>query len=139
MEALAKSQYLATLRNIAQYLFVVAQYCAISQYLFDVAQYCATLRNIAIAILRLRNIAQCCAMSFLKTLSYFQITEIVNDPNLESVPIESRNCRFPHENPLTSYPYYSYSACVVECHAKAQMRLCGCYHHFIPSQSKYFC
>ncbi|KAL1130441.1 hypothetical protein AAG570_011689 [Ranatra chinensis] len=62
----------------------------------------------------------------------FHVNEIDNDPTLKYVPVEQRNCRFPNENILKSYRYYSYSACVVDCRAKAQIKLCNCTHHFMP-------
>ncbi|CAH1394796.1 unnamed protein product [Nezara viridula] len=64
----------------------------------------------------------------------FQVNEIDNDPALRDVSVEQRNCRFPHENILDVYDYYSYSTCVVNCRTKAQIEFCNCTHHFIPHQ-----
>ncbi|XP_066902904.1 sodium channel protein Nach [Halyomorpha halys] len=64
----------------------------------------------------------------------FQVNEIDNDAALSEVSVEQRNCRFPLENFLNLYDYYSYSTCVVNCRAKAQIDFCNCTHHFIPFQ-----
>ncbi|XP_024084069.1 uncharacterized protein LOC106664971 isoform X2 [Cimex lectularius] len=64
----------------------------------------------------------------------FQVNEIENDQQLQKVSVEQRNCRFPSENPFNLYKFYSYSACVVNCRAEAQKRLCNCTHHFMPKQ-----
>ncbi|KAK3932273.1 Pickpocket protein 28 [Frankliniella fusca] len=63
----------------------------------------------------------------------FAVTEIENDPQLLDVSVAQRNCRFPHENPLTLHDRYSYSTCIVECHAKYQMLFCNCTHHYMPN------
>ncbi|BET00141.1 Amiloride-sensitive sodium channel [Nesidiocoris tenuis] len=60
------------------------------------------------------------------------VTEIENDPNLEEVSVVQRNCRFPEENILRTYDYYSYSACVVDCRTSLGIKLCNCTHHFMP-------
>ena len=65
-----------------------------------------------------------------------QVTEIENDPQLLDVSVEQRNCRFPHENPLTLHNKYSYSTCIVECHARSQMELCNCTHHYMPNMGE---
>lgn len=61
-----------------------------------------------------------------------QVKEIENDPYVKEVSVAQRNCRFPSENYLQSYQQYSYSACVVDCRAQAQLRFCNCTHHFMP-------
>ncbi|XP_034254431.1 uncharacterized protein LOC117653133 [Thrips palmi] len=63
----------------------------------------------------------------------FSVTEIENDPQLTDVSVEQRNCRFPHENPLNLHNKYSYSTCIVECHARFQMQFCNCTHHYMPN------
>ncbi|XP_054257253.1 sodium channel protein Nach-like [Macrosteles quadrilineatus] len=62
----------------------------------------------------------------------FQVKEIKNDPYVKKVSISQRNCRFPDENYLQTYSLYSYSACVVDCRAQAQIQYCNCLHHFMP-------
>ncbi|KAJ1525493.1 hypothetical protein ONE63_010302 [Megalurothrips usitatus] len=63
----------------------------------------------------------------------FAVTEIENDPQLLDVSVAQRNCRFPRENPLTLHNKYSYSTCIVECHAHYQMKFCNCTHHYMPN------
>ncbi|XP_026282495.2 sodium channel protein Nach-like [Frankliniella occidentalis] len=63
----------------------------------------------------------------------FAVTEIENDPQLLDVSVAQRNCRFPHESPLTLHDKYSYSTCIVECHARYQMQFCNCTHHYMPN------
>lgn len=46
---------------------------------------------------------------------------------------EKRRCRYSDENNLKVYPYYSYSACTVQCRKDAQMRLCNCSNFFMPN------
>ncbi|XP_066999983.2 sodium channel protein Nach [Anabrus simplex] len=62
----------------------------------------------------------------------FQVKEIMNDPALRAVSVAQRGCVFPDEISLVSYPYYSYSACLLQCRAEAQIKLCNCTHHFMP-------
>ncbi|KAG8323116.1 hypothetical protein J6590_009761 [Homalodisca vitripennis] len=62
----------------------------------------------------------------------FMIKEIENDRYVKEVSVGQRNCRFPSENYLRSYALYSYSACVVDCRAQAQVEHCNCTHHFMP-------
>ncbi|XP_024084072.1 pickpocket protein 28-like isoform X2 [Cimex lectularius] len=62
----------------------------------------------------------------------FQMAEVNNDPALYRIPINIRKCKFPKEGGLAMYDHYSYSACVVECRAAAQLDLCTCVHHFMP-------
>ncbi|KAK9499911.1 hypothetical protein O3M35_002850 [Rhynocoris fuscipes] len=63
----------------------------------------------------------------------FQVNEIENDPALRrEVSVEQRNCRFPDENDIPMFKYYSYSTCVTYCRARAQIHYCNCTHHFMP-------
>lgn len=63
--------------------------------------------------------------------------EIENDENVKDVTVEKRGCRFPDEKPknLMVHDYYSYSTCVVQCHADAHVDLCNCTHHLMPYYS----
>ncbi|KAB0804682.1 hypothetical protein PPYR_01652 [Photinus pyralis] len=69
------------------------------------------------------------------------ITEIANDPGVQRIAIDKRGCRFPWEIPkdMRVHKYYSYSSCVVQCHANAHYNLCNCTHHLMPvlSDQKY--
>lgn len=60
-----------------------------------------------------------------------KIKEIENDPLLKEVAIKQRNCRFPNENNLRVYNVYSNSACIVNCRAEAQLKLCNCTPHYL--------
>ncbi|XP_072153695.1 pickpocket protein 19-like isoform X1 [Bemisia tabaci] len=63
----------------------------------------------------------------------FLIREIVNDPFLESVSVEQRACRWASsENFLSTHVLYSYSTCIVDCRARAQMEICSCVSQFMP-------
>ncbi|KAF5298771.1 hypothetical protein FQR65_LT09640 [Abscondita terminalis] len=66
------------------------------------------------------------------------VIEIKNDERIKNIPIDKRGCRFPWENPndLIVHKYYSYSSCVVQCHANAHQDLCNCTHHFMPVLSE---
>nr|XP_015837686.1 PREDICTED: sodium channel protein Nach-like isoform X2 [Tribolium castaneum] len=66
------------------------------------------------------------------------IIEIENDENVKLLPVEKRKCRFPEEKPgdLIVHDYYSYSTCVVQCHADAHIDLCNCTHHLMPVLNK---
>ncbi|XP_046395809.1 pickpocket protein 19-like [Ischnura elegans] len=62
--------------------------------------------------------------------------EVKNEVGVEGLEVSQRLCRFPWEKPNGSIPLYeqySYSTCVVECHATAQMDMCNCTDHFIPT------
>ncbi|XP_025196306.1 sodium channel protein Nach-like [Melanaphis sacchari] len=61
----------------------------------------------------------------------FQVKDIENDPLLKQVDIKQRNCRFPDENNLKVYNVYSYSACIVNCRAEAQLKMCNCTPHYL--------
>ncbi|CAH1114983.1 unnamed protein product [Psylliodes chrysocephalus] len=63
----------------------------------------------------------------------FAIKEIDNQPEVRDVSIDQRNCRFPEETYLDVFPYYSYSACCVQCRKDAQFKKCGCVHHLMPN------
>ncbi|XP_071053835.1 pickpocket protein 11-like [Onthophagus taurus] len=69
----------------------------------------------------------------------FKVTEIENDENVIHVPVKIRNCRFPSENPpnLIVHNFYSYSTCIVQCHADAHLDLCNCTHHLMPVLGDY--
>ncbi|CAG2057386.1 unnamed protein product [Timema podura] len=60
------------------------------------------------------------------------INDVNNVPEVRYVSASQRRCRFHEENSLTTYPAYSYSACVVECRLRAQLHLCNCTTHFFP-------
>lgn len=64
----------------------------------------------------------------------YSITDVVNEPEVSSIPPEIRQCRFPGEIPdnFIAYKYYSYSACISQCRIDAQLELCNCTHHFSP-------
>ncbi|XP_017776900.1 PREDICTED: pickpocket protein 28-like [Nicrophorus vespilloides] len=66
------------------------------------------------------------------------IIEIANDENVKNVPVEKRQCLFPGEKSaeLKVHSYYSYSTCIVQCHADAHARLCNCTHHLMPVLGK---
>ncbi|XP_021929643.1 sodium channel protein Nach-like [Zootermopsis nevadensis] len=61
---------------------------------------------------------------------YFRIMEIANDVSLAGLGVSQRGCLLPFENPLTTYKFYSSSACITECQAMAQLKLCGCVHQY---------
>lgn len=73
-----------------------------------------------------------------KYVKRFRVVEIDNDKEVSSLSVEKRGCRFPMETPsdLKVHKLYSYSACVVQCHADAHMRLCNCTHHLMPNTPK---
>ncbi|KAJ8942065.1 hypothetical protein NQ314_010173 [Rhamnusium bicolor] len=61
------------------------------------------------------------------------VIEIENDENVKHLPVRKRECKFPWENDgLVVHNYYSYSTCVVQCHAENHIRLCNCTHHLMP-------
>ncbi|CAH0551589.1 unnamed protein product [Brassicogethes aeneus] len=62
------------------------------------------------------------------------VIEIENDENVKFLSVENRGCRFPWEKPpeLIVHKYYSYSTCVVQCHADSHIKLCNCTHHLMP-------
>ncbi|XP_065167397.1 sodium channel protein Nach-like [Atheta coriaria] len=64
----------------------------------------------------------------------FKVIEIANDENVRSVNVEKRGCRFPDEiyPELKVHKFYSYSTCIVQCHADAHINLCNCTHHLMP-------
>lgn len=69
----------------------------------------------------------------------FQVIEIDNDEEVRQLPVHKRGCRFPDEPTpnLKAHSLYSYSTCIVQCHADAQMRFCNCTHHLMPNMRKY--
>ncbi|KAJ8943010.1 hypothetical protein NQ318_008328 [Aromia moschata] len=61
------------------------------------------------------------------------VIEIENDQNVKHLPVNKRACKFPWENDgLLVHEYYSYSSCVVQCHAENHIKLCNCTHHLMP-------
>ncbi|CAH1113598.1 unnamed protein product [Psylliodes chrysocephalus] len=65
------------------------------------------------------------------------VIEINNDENVKNVPVYKRGCKFPWENEgLLVHKHYSYSACVVQCHAENHIFLCNCTHHLMPFYNK---
>lgn len=65
------------------------------------------------------------------------INEIENQEEVRDVSIQQRNCRFMEESNLDVYPFYSYSACCVQCRKDAQLKTCKCAHHLMPNTGKY--
>lgn len=64
------------------------------------------------------------------------IKNIENDIDARKIVPEKRKCRYINENILNVYPYYSYTACTVQCRKNAQMRLCNCTNFFMPNTSE---
>ncbi|XP_076260141.1 pickpocket protein 11-like [Rhynchophorus ferrugineus] len=64
----------------------------------------------------------------------FQVIEIENSKQVHSLSVENRECRFPEELPVNFkvHKLYSYSTCMVQCHAENHIRLCNCTHHLMP-------
>ncbi|XP_050351156.1 sodium channel protein Nach [Nymphalis io] len=64
-----------------------------------------------------------------------QITlrNIENDVDARVIVPEKRKCRYTDENILHVYPYYSYTACTVQCRKVAQLNLCNCTNFFMPN------
>lgn len=60
------------------------------------------------------------------------VIDIENEPEVKSLSISQRDCRFPDENILTVTSVYSYSACVTECRMREQLRTCNCTSHLMP-------
>lgn len=58
---------------------------------------------------------------------------VQNDPQAKELSISQRNCRFPYENYVEVHPYFSYSACSVQCRLDEQRRLCNCSSHIMPN------
>ncbi|XP_052741500.1 sodium channel protein Nach [Bicyclus anynana] len=61
------------------------------------------------------------------------VRNIENDADARFISPEKRKCRYIDENNLQVYPYYSYTACTVQCRKDAQMRLCNCSNFFMPN------
>jgi acid-sensing ion channel, other len=69
---------------------------------------------------------------------HIAITEIENDPIAVETTPNQRKCRFLDEKyDLEVYPYYSYSACTVQCRKDNQIRMCNCTDHFMPNSGIY--
>ncbi|KAG5879361.1 hypothetical protein JTB14_030990 [Gonioctena quinquepunctata] len=65
------------------------------------------------------------------------VIEINNDENVNNIPVYKRGCKFPSENDgLIVHDFYSYSTCVVQCHAENHIALCNCTHHLMPKYSE---
>lgn len=48
-----------------------------------------------------------------------------NDPDVELLPIETRQCRFPNESMPGSKLKYSISSCITELRIAVEQKLCG--------------
>ncbi|XP_066153847.1 sodium channel protein Nach [Euwallacea fornicatus] len=66
----------------------------------------------------------------------FNVKEIENQPEVRDLSIQQRKCRYPEENYLEVYPYYSYSACLLQCRKSAQLSKCACAHHLMPNTAE---
>ncbi|XP_019754664.2 sodium channel protein Nach [Dendroctonus ponderosae] len=68
----------------------------------------------------------------------FNVVEIDNDARIIELPLWKRKCRFPWELPnnLRVHRLYSYSTCLVQCHADNHFRICNCTHHLMPYYNK---
>ncbi|XP_014294534.1 sodium channel protein Nach isoform X1 [Halyomorpha halys] len=64
------------------------------------------------------------------------IIDIENGADVRDLSVHQRKCRFPDENYLESSYKYSYSACVVECRRKEQLRICNCTSHLMPNSRR---
>ncbi|XP_045483966.1 pickpocket protein 19-like [Pieris rapae] len=60
------------------------------------------------------------------------IKDIQNDAGARFISPEKRKCRYTDENNLEVYPYYSYTACTVQCRKDVQLRLCNCTNFYMP-------
>ncbi|RZF45254.1 hypothetical protein LSTR_LSTR012798, partial [Laodelphax striatellus] len=61
------------------------------------------------------------------------VTAIENEDEVHSLSVSQRKCRFPNENYLESADEYSYSACIMDCRMKNQLKLCNCTSHLMPN------
>lgn len=77
-------------------------------------------------------------LKYLKNSFWIFIKKLILIFKVHDVDISQRQCRYPDENYLNIYEYYSYTACVVQCRAKEQIRLCNCTNHLTPKTSKFF-
>ncbi|XP_068633535.1 pickpocket protein 28-like [Battus philenor] len=68
--------------------------------------------------------------SYRRTIS---IRNIENDAGARFISPSKRKCRYVDENFLDVYPYYSYTACTVQCRKNAQLKLCNCTSFYMPS------
>ena len=64
-----------------------------------------------------------------KTLDLTALS-IVSTKEVESLSIQQRKRRLPHESNLLTSPVYSYNLCRMECRMKECHRLCRCVPHF---------
>ncbi|XP_031333865.1 sodium channel protein Nach-like [Photinus pyralis] len=62
-----------------------------------------------------------------------RVEDTVNEPEVESLSIEKRNCRYPNENYLQTSKVYSYPACIIQCLKNIHLNSCNCTHHLMPS------
>ncbi|XP_056638213.1 pickpocket protein 11-like [Diorhabda sublineata] len=61
------------------------------------------------------------------------VIEIDNDESIKFIPVYKRKCKFPWENEgVKVHDHYSYSSCIVQCHAENHIQLCNCTHHLMP-------
>nr|CAI5832738.1 unnamed protein product [Callosobruchus analis] len=66
-----------------------------------------------------------------------KVIEISNEDEIKNINVEKRGCKFPWENEgVLVHKHYSYSTCVVQCHAENHIRLCNCTHHLMPHYNK---
>lgn len=65
---------------------------------------------------------------------WFNTQEIINEVEVEDTSIRQRKCQFQWElDKLNStFEYYSYSTCMLECNYHIQLSTCGCVHHLMP-------
>ncbi|XP_047503898.1 pickpocket protein 28-like [Pieris napi] len=61
------------------------------------------------------------------------IKDIQNDAGARLISPVKRKCRYTDENNIEVYPYYSYTACTVQCRKDAQLRLCNCTNFYMPN------
>lgn len=73
-------------------------------------------------------------------ITEYIVKDEVNNEDVRSLPVASRNCRFPDENRgILRFPFYSFSACIAQCKEEERIRLCNCTDgYFIGKYSKYF-
>ncbi|CAH0554009.1 unnamed protein product [Brassicogethes aeneus] len=59
-------------------------------------------------------------------------TQVVTSPDAASLAIENRQCRYPQENNLKYFSYYTQSHCEIECLIETQKQRCNCFEHVLP-------
>nr|CAH7715526.1 unnamed protein product [Callosobruchus chinensis] len=61
---------------------------------------------------------------WIKAFEDVRVIEISNEDEIKNLNVEKRGCKFPWENEgLLVHKHYSYSTCVVQCHAENHIRL----------------